>query len=317
MTSIRADRRQFIRDASSLAVALLGAGHARSARAQPADLATTLLSDRLVVVHGPDANVVAAATREGLVLVDGGHARWAAALRDTLEHHFGAVPARALLNTHWHVEQTGSNRALGEQGVEIIAHENTKLWLGTEVWVRWSDTIYPPLPEAALPRTTFYEPTALQIGGQHLACGYMLNAHTDGDIYVHFPDENVLVTGGVVSNAGWPVIDWWTGGWIVGLLDGYDALLAVADEDTKIVPGQGPVMGLAELRAQRQMYLTIFERLETMLRQAYSTAEVLAARPTAEFDARWGNPAQFVTLAFESMWGHLRDAYDQRMRNIA
>ena len=84
-------------------------------------------------------------------------------------------------------------------------------------------------------------------------CRYLLNAHTDGDICVFFPDENVLVTGGAVSNDGWPVIDWWTGGWIGGMLDAYDALLGLADDDTRIVPSRGPVMSLAELQAQREM----------------------------------------------------------------
>jgi len=100
------------------------------------------------------------------------------------------------------------------------------------------------------------------------------------------------------------------------MLDGFDALLEIADEDTRIVPGNGPVMSLADLRAQHEMYLTIFDRLQTMLRQAFGTDEVLAAAPTAEYDARWGDPEQFVSLAFESLWGHLRDAHDTRLRNI-
>jgi glyoxylase-like metal-dependent hydrolase (beta-lactamase superfamily II) len=271
----------------------------------------------MLVIRGPGANVLAADTDEGVVLVDGGHENWSGSLLETVATHFPGRPMRALINTHWHEEQTGSNLTLGERGVEIIAHENTALWLGTEVWVRWSNEIYPALPPAARPTTTFYEPRSLRLAERTVDCGYMLNAHTDGDIWAHFPDENVLVTGGAVSNQGWPVIDWWTGGWIAGMLDGYDALLETADEQTRIVPAVGPVMTLAELREQQRMYLTIFERLEEMLRKADSTEEVLAAKPTAEYDARWGDPEQFLTLAFHSMWEHLRDAYDRRMRNIA
>jgi glyoxylase-like metal-dependent hydrolase (beta-lactamase superfamily II) len=145
----------------------------------------------------------------------------------------------------------------------------------------------------------------------------MLHAHTDGDICVYFPADNVLVSGGHVSNDGWPIVDWWTGGWIGGMLDGFDTLLQIVNADTVIVPARGPVMSTAELIAQHEMYLTIFDRLHSMLRGALAPDEVLAAAPTAEFDAEFGDPQLFIRLAFESMWGHLRDAHDQRMQNIA
>jgi len=147
--------------------------------------------------------------------------------------------------------------------------------------------------------------------------GWARDAHTDGDLFVHFPAENVLVAGGFVSNTTWPIIDWWTGGWTVGMLNGFDRLLEVANERTRIVPAVGPVMSLAELKLQHEMYWTVFERIHGMLIKALAVDEVLAAKPTAEFDARYGDPTRFVTLAFESTWGHLRDAHDTRLRNIA
>ena len=291
--------------------------YSRAPRAQAAPLATVRLSERMLVVLGPNANVLCADSSDGVILVDGGHASWADALLGTVEREFAGRPVRALINTHWHEEQTGANRLLGARGTEIVAHENTKLWLGTEVWVRWSDRKYPPLPPAALPATTFYDSGRLQIAARTLEFGYMRDAHTDGDISVFFPEENVLVAGGFVSNAGWPIIDWWTGGWTVGMLNGFDRLLEVANERTRIVPAVGPVMSLAELKAQQRMYLTIFDRIHALLLKADGTDEVLAAKPTAEYDAARGDPTQFVTLAFQSTWGHLRDAHDTRLRNIA
>ena len=177
-------------------------------------------------------------------------------------------PVRALFNTHWHEEQTGANRALGERGVEIVAHENTKLWLGTEVWVRWSDKKYPPLPKAAQPTTSVYDPGRMTFGGRAVEYGWARDAHTDGDLFVFFPDENVLVAGGFVSNAGWPIIDWWTGGWTVGMLNGFDRLLEVANERTRVVPAAGTVMSFVELKAQHEMYLTVFERIHGHLLKA-------------------------------------------------
>jgi cyclase len=289
----------------------------RSLRAQPADLRVERLSDAMQLMLGPNANVLCADGSEGVVLVDGGHASWADALLAAVERSFPGKPIRALINTHWHEEQTGANRVLGERGVEIVAHENTKLWLGSEVWVRWSDKKYPPLPKAAQPTTSVYDPGRLMFGSRACDYGWARDAHTDGDLFMHFPDENVLVAGGFVSNTTWPIIDWWTGGWTVGMLNGFDRLLEVANERTRIVPAVGPVMSLAELKLQHEMYWTVFERIHGMLIKALAVDEVLAAKPTAEFDARYGDPTRFVTLAFESTWGHLRDAHDTRLRNIA
>jgi glyoxylase-like metal-dependent hydrolase (beta-lactamase superfamily II) len=288
----------------------------RRARAESPRLDAVRLSPRVLAVSGPDANVVAVEGDDGVILVDGGSAAWSDALLARVDAEFGSKPIRALVNTHWHPEHVGSNVALGSRGTEIVAHENTKLWLGTEIWVRWSGEKYPPLPAAGLPTKTFVDSSSFELAGRTVDCRYLLNAHTDGDACALFADENVLVTGGAVSNAGWPVIDWWTGGWIGGMLDAYDALIDMADEGTRIVPSRGPAMSLRELRSQQAMYVTIFDRLEGMLRKSFGTDEVLAARPTAEFDEQWGDSKQFVTLAFHSMWGHVRDAYDTRLRTI-
>jgi glyoxylase-like metal-dependent hydrolase (beta-lactamase superfamily II) len=253
---------------------------------------------------------------DGIVLIDGGRADWSNALLAQVDTAFAGQPISTLFNTHWHPEQTGSNVILGAQGVQIIAHENTKLWLGTDVRVRWSDETYPALPAAGLPGKTIYDSGSVQLAEHTAECHYMRNAHTDGDLCVFFRDENVLVTGGPVSNDRWPVIDWWTGGWMGGMLDAFDVLLSIADENTRIVPSRGPLMSIAELRSQQEMFLTIFDRLQSMLRKSFGTDEILASRPTAEFDAQWGDPEQFVTLAFQSMWGHLRDVYDTRLRTI-
>ncbi len=307
-------RRDLLRQAAALAgTALLPAPLA----AQSAALTTVPLSSRMTAILGPNATVLAADSDDGVVLVDGGHVSWADALLQTVESLYPGKPVRALFNTHWHEEQTGANPALGERGVEIVAHENTKLWLGTEVWVRWSDKKYPPLPPRAQPTTSVYDPGRMTFGGRAVDCGWARDAHTDGDLFVFFPDENVLVAGGFVSNTTWPVIDWWTGGWTVGMLNGFDRLLEVANAETRIVPAVGPVMSFTELKAQQAMYLTVFERIHGLLIKALGVDEALAAKPTAEFDAQFGDPTQFVTLALQSTWGHLRDAHDTRLRNIA
>jgi glyoxylase-like metal-dependent hydrolase (beta-lactamase superfamily II) len=199
----------------------------------------------------------------------------------------------------------GSNLALGQAGAKILAHENTRLWLSTTFQRPWDEHPFKPLPKAAQPNETFYTTGKLDFGDQPIEYGYMLQSHTDGDMYTFFPEENVLVTGGVVCADRWPLIDWWTGGWMLGMVDGLDVLIGVANDATKVVPGSGRVLAKADLVAQRDMYLEIYERLMKLFFAGRSPAEAVDAAPTKEFRPDWGDPSRFVSLAFESIWGHL------------
>ena len=303
------DRRRFLQAALGGAAAASLAQWAPSptlAKQKAAPLAGTKLNDRVSVISGAGANVVAISGPEGALLVDGGLAARAGELLKLALHETGAKRVHTLVNTHWHPEQTGSNERLGKAGTKIFAHENTKLWLGYANPVPLTDETYGPLPAKALPNeTTFGAPGTLDFGGQRAEYGYLLQAHTDGDLYVFLPESNVLVAGGVVSSEGWPVIDYQTGGWIGGLVEGLKTLIEIGDADTQIVPANGPMVKRADLEAQRDMYAAIFDRLSKLLRKGLGPDEVVAQNPTQEFDAKWGNPAAFTTLAFKSLWGHM------------
>ncbi len=145
----------------------------------------------------------------------------------------------------------------------------------------------------------------LQLGTEPVQYGYLMQAHTDGDIYVYFRNANVLVTGGPVSGAGWPVIDYHTGGWIQGMIDGIRTLAALANEQTRIIPANGPVLTRADLIEQQQMYTAISGRMQRMLRQGQGADEVVAKNPAAEYEAKWGDAKAFVNQAFRSLWGHM------------
>jgi len=263
------------------------------------------LSPRLAVIAGVGCNVVAARGSAGVVLADGGLEARSAELLELVRREMGAPGIDVLFNTHWHPERTGSNATLGQAGAKIIAHENTRLWLSTVFQRPWDDEPFEPLPEAARPNDTFYTKGALAFGDQPVEYGYMLQSHTDGDIYTYFPAENVLVTGGVVCADRWPLIDWWTGGWLLGMVDGLDVLIGVANDATRIVPGSGRLLTKAELVAQRDMYLVIYERLMKLFFEARSPAEAVEAAPTKDFRPEWGDASQFVKLGFESIGGHL------------
>ena len=269
-------------------------------------LAFRPLGDALVAVRGAGCNVVVAkGPGGGATMVDGGLKERSADLLSLIRNELSISRIDTLFNTCWHPDRTGSNEALAATGTRIMAHENTRLWLSRDVTRPWDDNrTIKRLPPAACPNATFYEPGTVEVSGRQVEYGYLLQAHTDGDIYVRFPAENVLMTGAAISTTTWPLLDWWTGGWIGGLVDAFDVLLAVTDENTRIVPGEGAVMTRADLVAQRQLYLTIFDRLSKLFFAGTEPADMLAAQPVKEFEDRLGDSELFLRLAFRGFGMH-------------
>ncbi|MGH8260865.1 MAG: MBL fold metallo-hydrolase [Steroidobacteraceae bacterium] len=304
--SYRVDRRDFLKAAVGGATAAsLGAFPLARAGVPAPSIDAAKLTDSLTLFSGDGGNVVAARDGDGLALVDGGLTARSQALAARIQRETGLDRVHMLFNTHWHPRQTGSNERLGKERATIIAHENTKLWLGYANQVPGENRTYGPLPVYARPNKTFYYGTQeITIGGEPVEYGYLPQAHTDGDIYVHFKKSNVLAAGGVASGKGWPVIDVKTGGWIVGMVAGLASLLKVADAHTQIVPASGPVLTREQLEQQHKMLSTVANRLEHAIRKGLGPEEVLALDPTKEFNAEMGDPTQFTTQAFRSLWGH-------------
>jgi cyclase len=300
-------RRQILKAAlAGTAGLVLGApmhAGAVAAQASPAAPPLRLAEDLFLLASPGQTNVLAQTGTNGVLLVDGWSAAGSAALLQAVTSLPRGGRVHTLINTHWHPEQTGSNEALGTAGATIVAHENTRLWLTTDVTWPWNGRHFARLPRIAQPARTFYTSDVLDSGVRY---GYIPDAaHTDGDLYVYFPQQNVLAVGDVVSNQGWPMVDWVTGGWIGGIVGALQRLQTVANEETRIVPGRGAVMTLAELTAQYEMYGTVYDRLTQLLNKGRGPGEAVAAQPAKEFEPRMGNPDEFVRRAFESLWAYL------------
>jgi glyoxylase-like metal-dependent hydrolase (beta-lactamase superfamily II) len=272
-----------------------------AARTPKTALTVTELGDRLFLVSGGGGNVTVFHPDEGVLLVDGGSHEASAEVLDLVRQRTGQKRIHTLINTHWHWDQTGSNLALGNAGTRIIAHENTKLWLGVDVDSKWENRFYKRQPPRARPNETFYTSLTLQFGGETLDLALLPEAHTDGDIYVSFHKANLIVAGDVVSPGAYPVLDVASNGWITGNINACTALKALARPDTRFVPGRGGVQAAAQLEAQAAMLTTVRQRMARMLAQGKSAQEMIDAKPTAEFDAAWGDPEQFIRNAFRGI----------------
>ena len=300
------DRREFLKTfaagaaALSLQRAALGAGG-------DSGLAATPLTNNLTLVTGAGGNIVVLSQPEGLLLVNGGLPARTADLLKFLDEQFNRQRVTTVLNTDWHLEHTGSNETFRKSGAKIIAQENTKLWIGADFYSDWEKKRYKPRPAGALPTETFYTNGKTTFGSESIEYGYMMQAHTDGDSYVFFSQQNVLVAGDVVSVGHYPILDYVTGGWIGGLQNANQTLLKIVNADTKIVPGSGPVQTRADLQAQADMCNAMRDRLVKLMRQGMGAEDMIAAAPSKEFDEKWGNPELFIRQAYRGMWGHVRE----------
>ena len=272
------------------------------------DIVHTALSESLHLFQGAGGNVVAATSADGVLLVDSGLAQYGAALLASVAAATAGRKVQLLLNTHWHWDHTGANAALGKAGAKIIAHENTRLWLGTRVDSKWEHRIYPPQPAYALPtQTFFYGPQKHSFGGQDVEYAIMPQAHTDGDIYVLFPRENVLVAGGVVTGGGYPLPDYCTGGWLGGMIDALKMILAKTDAQTRIVSGLGATRTRADVQAQLDMCTAVMAKIGTNYFKGGTWQQLQDSKPTSEFDAQWGNPEPFLQMAYDGAWYHVNE----------
>jgi glyoxylase-like metal-dependent hydrolase (beta-lactamase superfamily II) len=243
----------------------------------------------------------------GAAMVNGGLRDRATELAETVSTVTGGKPVRYLFNTDWHAEHTGSNEVLGRAGADIIAHENTKQYLGADIFVDWQHRTYKALPKPALPTRTSYTAGKMTVGRERIEFGPLGQAHTDGDIYVFFPDANVLVTGDVLAVGTYPLADYVSGGWLGGLMTATKTLLDLSNDETRVVPGTGPLQTRADLKVQHDMLVTLRERLHQMMRKGMGTSDMLAAGATKEFDERCGDPALFLSVTYRGMWLHVRE----------
>ncbi len=209
---------------------------------------------------------------------------------------------RFVLNTHWHFDHTGGNENFGEAGALIVAHENVRRRMSVDQFMEAFDRAVPAAPPIALPIITFTDGVNFRWNGETIRVVHVENAHTDGDAIVMFEDANVVHMGDTYFNGRYPFIDVQAGGGIEGVIAAADWVLESVDSQTKIIPGHGALSGPEELRAYRDMLITVRDRIRMMINDGMSVDEVVASKPTSDLDATWGaNPDSFVRFAYQAM----------------
>lgn len=287
----------------ALAAALLAP--ARTVFASSDSISVTPLTAKetggLTLLQGAGCNVVTLPGPEGALLIDGGLATHSKALLKAVEKATGSSRVNTLINTHWHPEQTGSNLPVGSKGGIIIAHEVTRLYEGRKASSVCYEGTYGPLPEKARATRSTRTAGSLDFGGQHVEYDYLPAAHTDGDLYIHFRDANVLVAGGPVSGDHWPVLDIHNGGWLGGLVRAYEKLATVVKPDTRVVPADGKLLTGADIVRYRDIYQKLFTQMFEFFNKGYGPSDAVAARPLKDHEDELKDASVFIAGAYRSL----------------
>jgi cyclase len=267
------------------------------AKFNAAPLETQKLADNVTMLSGPGGSVVVLNGPDGKFVVDTFVAPAWPRLKKALDG-LGNAPVKGVIDTHWHFDHTDNNAPLHAAGATVLAHENTKKRMSEPhdlpVLYRAADGTlaglhFDPSPAEALPQHTFRSTYKLQANGESLTLQHVPPAHTDTDIYVHFEKANVIQMADLFFNGMYPYIDPGTGGKITGMIAAADKILSLADNDTKIVAGHGPLGNKADLTKFRDMLVASCDRVEKLKSAGKSAQEAVAEKPFADLDPVWGN----------------------------
>jgi glyoxylase-like metal-dependent hydrolase (beta-lactamase superfamily II) len=273
-----------------------------------ARIVTEKVRDGFYVLFGVGEGVIAgnigvSIGDQGVLLVDDQFPEIAPKYKAAIREVGGDDDIAFVINTHWHFDHSDGNKALGPEGTWFVSHENSRqMMLKDSVINLVSQTIDQPThPPEARPVVTYDSSMRMHFNGQQIDLMHFGPAHTTGDTAVIFRGYNAVHLGDVFNMSGYPFIDADNGGSLPGLVDFCQAVLDEIDANTVVIPGHGPVSDYQGLADYVTMLRTVRDRIAALIGTGASLQQVAAARPTADWDATRGDPANFINRAYTSM----------------
>ncbi len=267
-------------------------------------ITATKLSDTVYMMTGAGGNIGLSEGEDGAFIVDDQFAPLSEKIKAAIAE-ISDQPVRFVINTHWHHDHTGGNENFGSGGSIIVAHDNVRKRMSTDQFIEFFQAEVPASPKVALPVITFNDALSLHLNGESVTAYHQSHAHTDGDSIIHFAGSNVIHMGDTFFNGTYPFIDTSTGGNINGVIAANAFALSLSDDDTRIIPGHGPLASKADQQAFHDMLVAVRDAVKVHVDAGKSLEETIAANPTAEYDERWGQgftkAEAIVTFAYNSL----------------
>ncbi len=286
------------------ALALLACASIAAVQAQQIEINTIPVVEGIYMLEGRGGNIGVSVGEDGVFMIDDQYAPMSDAIRAAIAK-LSDQPIRFLINTHWHGDHTGGNEVFGKLGAVIVAHDNVRERLLRGGKIEAFDMVTEPAPKAALPVVTFADAVTFHMNGDTLKVEHISAAHTDGDAVIYFTDANVVHMGDLYFNGFYPFIDASSGGAVAGVIAGAAEVLGRIDDKTRIIPGHGPLSNKAELQRYHAMLSEVYQRVKTLKDKGQSRQQVVAAKPTADFDAQWGGgflqPDIWVGIVYDAI----------------
>ncbi|HZF25554.1 MAG TPA: MBL fold metallo-hydrolase [Steroidobacteraceae bacterium] len=262
------------------------------------------VAGNIYMITGAGGNIGALVGDDGTLIIDDQYAPLSPKIHDALAK-LSPKPVKFLINTHYHGDHTGGNEIFGREGSIIVAHDNVRKRLSERQVIELFKMDTPPAPKEALPIITFTEDVGLHFDGEDLHVFHVPNAHTDGDSLIYFSKANVLHAGDTLFNGFYPFIDVGGGGSVAGMIASADRVLGMINENTKIIPGHGPLATPKDLKAFRDMLATLRDRVAKLIQEGKSADEIVAAQPSKDLDEVWGKgflkPEQVVRIVYSDL----------------
>ncbi|MEP7317516.1 MAG: MBL fold metallo-hydrolase [Panacibacter sp.] len=260
---------------------------------------TYKITETVYMLEGDGGNIGVLVGNDGTVLIDDQFAPLSEKIKTALKAITGKA-VRFVINTHFHNDHVGGNENFGKEGAVIVAQDNSRLRMTTNQLMKAFGTEQKASPYDALPKITFTESVTLYLNGETLQVIHIKNAHTDGDAIIYFKESNVIHTGDVFVRYGLPFIDQPHGGSIDGMIKGIEDILAVGNDDTKIIPGHGAIATKKDVLDYKKMLQTVRDRIADGIKQGKTLNEIIALNPTKEYTAGFDRSA-FISLVYDSM----------------
>ncbi|NND45513.1 MAG: MBL fold metallo-hydrolase [Xanthomonadales bacterium] len=279
------------------------AGAASAQDFSQAQITVSPVTDGIYMLQGPGGNLGLSVGEDAVFLVDDQYAPMSDKIRAAIAG-ITSRPVGFVVNTHWHGDHTGGNESFGESGALIVAHDKVRERMSSEQFLEFFNLRSPASPPAALPVVTFSDRVTLHVNTPaHVI--HVPHAHTDGDAIVYFAQANVLHMGDIFFHGLYPFIDVSSGGSIHGMIEGAGKGLALANADTRIIPGHGPLANREDLKKYRDMLVKLRDRVQMLKEDGMRLEQVIDQRPGDEWDGELGNsfikPADIVTFIYESL----------------